>query len=352
MTLCPLILLTLIGIWGWAVAPAPTLTFCSGLTCSSSGDYLSFLAVRFVKTGEPSFFDFGIRLSQAEMVIINKRAHRVSTIPIALGRTTNMGSVPQKAAWANGDRLIVETRVSGQIKGWRVYTSRGILTGEIALDIGLASCREWAISPDGRYLAYIASTAGTSSPDYLIVRLLDTGRIVCRLPLDFLADEVVWSASGSKRLAAVGTEFILVCDLFQQPGGREQLATHRMRRRSGGKIVLTDDQILDVYDMGISILRADNGEPVPISKAELQHLAFAPQGKRFAAVHLIGVPSRSRELVVGEFASGRLLFMRAVPVDDEVTGICWSPGGDKVFYLTAEGKLRTWRVVQTGASKR
>lgn len=338
----------LIGKWSWSPAPTSTrIILCYGLNCSPSGNYLSFHTLWLSKTGEEPIllFNLGLRLLRSEIVIVNRRGHRVSTIPISLGRTTNMDSVPQKAAWANGDRLIVETRVSGQIKGWRVYTSRGILTGEIALDIGLASCREWAISPDGRYLAYIASTAGTSSPDYLIVRLLDTGRIVCRLPLDFFADEVVWSASGSKRLAAVGTEFILVCDLFQQPGGREQLATHRMMRRSGGKIVLTDDQILSVYDMGISILRADNGEPVPISKAELQHLAFAPQGKRFAAVHLIGVPSRSRELVVGEFANERLLFTRRMPVRDDITGICWSADGSEVFCLTDNGQLRMWRAV-------
>lgn len=337
----------LIGKWSWSPAPTSTrIILCYGLNCSPSGNYLSFHTLWLSKTGEEPIllFNLGLRLLRSEIVIVNRRGHRVSVIQPLLESTRPDDAIP-KVAWGIGDRLLVEKLVLGQTKGWYIYTPRGTLAGEFALDTGLASCKGWAISPDGRNLAYIVSANGKSSPNHLAIKALDVGRRVFKIPLDFPADNVVWS-SGGRRLAAVGTEFLLIGDLVQPPGGKEQLTTYRMKRLSGGEIVLTDNHIFSVYDRGISILQVNNGEPVPVSEEELQYLVFAPQDKeRFAAVQCDDTTRRSYELVVGEFANERLLFTRRMPVRGDITGICWSPDGSEVFYLTDNGQLRMWRAV-------
>lgn len=345
-----LVLLIGAGLWTELLVPKQV-TFYDGLACSPSGNYLIFRASHFVKGGEVTLFVPNVRLLRSEVIIANARGQRLSTVRTFPEATVVDTTIP-RAAWAKGDRLIIERLVSGQIKGWRIYTPNGNLAGEVVLDGGAVCCTDWAISPDGRYLAYIASWSGVSFPvDYLVVKLLDSGRTAFRLPLDFHPDHLVWS-SGSNRLAAVGAEFIQICQILAPPSRDEQIVTRKIRRRMyDAEIVLTENRILAVHDRGVSIQLEDEGEPVSVSEEKLQYFVFAPKDKgRFAAITCRELPQRRCWLVVGVCTDDRLDFTFRMPVSNDITGVCWGPEGSQLFYLTADGKLRTW-YAETDTSK-
>ncbi len=340
MMYCLLLLLRLCH--AFSPVPKDEFTIYRSLTCSPSGNYLAFQEYRFVDVQD----GLGCRLipwelRQAKTLIVDSRGRRLSVLQIA-------DLAHSKAEWAAGDRLIMGSDPLGAIRSssWSVYNVSGEYVTQLRLEAGFDAYYGWAISPNGRYLAYVGEPDRDWWRACLVVKNLYNGCAEAMVPLTFRAEEVVWSSS-SKTLAAVGTEYILVLRLPSPELQTGEINVRRLRRGGYATITLTDEWIVRASSDGVSCLVIDDGTRISLGNVHLRNIVFAP-GQRgvFAAFHHDG---KQWWLVSGSLRGEKLVFEH---VEAGVADFCWQPDGRSLFYLTEKGHLKTWRLEQKAAEGR
>lgn len=316
-----------------------------GLSWSPSGRYLAYATIRLSKV--PGLAVFPLILSTAVHVapsgtitVVDYRAKPVCRIRVDLKQWKATG-------WTADDKLLIMCDSGTERDRYilLLYSPVGRVLERKVLDED-ATELIGAVSPNGLYLAYLMENGGASSRDprcRVVIRYLEDLRIAAALQVDTtgLVDHITWS-SDSRCVAAVGGEFIWLCNL--DPINRPTTQQVRRTEYYGGKVSLDRDILVNASREGLGIIPVQEPERLAhYAVGDVDKFAFSPRADGTFAALVWSNGDRS------EAGGGYILVLGTITISGvhiqkelargTISDFCWHPDGNKIAYLTEEGKV-------------
>lgn len=307
----------------------------AGLSTSPSGRYLLYATVRLRKDPSMLFPDFG---PAATVTVVDWQSRPVFRLCYRTDQPASRESLG--GGWVAGDQLLgIYSAGRGRnrylLELRNIYgclVKRKVLKEEFTI---LAT----AVAPNGHYLAYTTNNDKGSSKRHLVIRRLKDLHIVARLPMDaFTAPDIVWSPD-SRRVAAVGVDFVWLYDI-----GRRVTRRVRCTEYYSGKVSPDRDILVNYSRQGLCIIPVQ--EPNRLTHhavGAVDKFAFSPRADGTFAALVWSNGDRS------EAGGGYILVLGTITISGvhiqkelargTISDFCWHPDGNKIAYLTEDGKV-------------